>query len=131
MATTATAVSRALTAGGETKSVFTRSGMVRGYGTSSRGFVAENDYTWGSKQDYRRLRGGKGAGWGYVTVPKKDFTGAVWVEFTPGSWGTEDAAERDARLASYVAILTAKGFTTEIKTDPTSKRVRLYVTKEA
>lgn len=130
MGTTATAVSRALSAAGETRSVLTMSGMVKGYGTTSRGFRAENDYTWGSRKDYRRLHRGKGAPWGDVNVPAKEFTGAVYVEFHPGSWGNDDPAETEARLASYVAILTGGGFTAEIKTDEHNGRRRVYVTKD-
>lgn len=130
MGTTATAVSRALTAGGEARSVLTMSRMVKGYGTSSRGFRAKNVNRMESRKDYRRLHRGKDAPWGWVNVPHNVPTGEVTVEYHPGSWGEEDDAVRDEHLTRYVTILTAKGFTAEIKTGPYNGRRCVHVTKD-
>lgn len=132
MGTTATAVSRALSAGGETRSVFHRSGMVRGYGTSSRGFQAKNvpdrklveDWGWDSRgKDRRWVKRQR-----YVNVP----SGEVTVEWCAGSSSFGDhSADRDHRLASYVEILSAEGFKAEIKTDPLNPtRPYVHVTKD-
>lgn len=129
MATNATAVSRALSAAGEQRSVLTMSSMVKGYGTASPGFRAQNVNKLESRKDYRRLHRGKDAPWGYVNVPHNVPTGEVTVEYTSGSWGTHDEAVEREHLARYVEILTAKGFTAEIKTDPFNDRRRVHVTK--
>lgn len=83
---TASQVSRLLKKAGHTRSVYTASAQVRGYGSSSEGFEATQG------QD------------GAVTVRHNSST---LLHFT------NKEEKRTAKLAAYTEVLTAQGFTVE------------------
>ena len=101
MTANASAVSRALVAAGFTKSVSTKSGMIRGWSEWNEGFRCSQSY---------------------------DRT-SVLVEWKASSFsrGDNNTATRDRRFTEMTAALTAKGYT--VTFEPDRYWPRLVVTK--
>ncbi len=118
-----TSVTHVLKKAGIDKSEFHRSGMVRGWGSSTQGFRISAEYGEKQVQKRSRPRRGQDAQWYSGTVADTSKVLAMTVEWVFGDWFPKnDAALRDTtrneRFAQMTAALTKAGYTVESVAKP-------------